>query len=238
MPLIPGIVASAHHETAAAGIWATVSAIGSPAHGYCAEGPEFAALAVADGASVQTWPDEIGSSDLTQATSGNRPLYDADGYSGVKPSIHFNNLKFMQTAAWASMAQPNMVAMVFRYTTAVGTLWDGRDTSNRNGLLRAGSGAYWIYGGAGTIQGGTTDTAAHLAVATYDTTDVLEIDGSSVASGNAGTNALTGITVGAAFNGGSTCQAHIPLVLVYDTPLDSTQKAALRAAVQSHYGTP
>lgn len=214
-------------------------AYGTPTSGWWAEGPEMAALAPSDGATQQTWPDEIRTFDLTQATAGLRPTYDADGFSG-KPSLVFA-ADWLQTAAWTNLGQPTSVAMLFRFTSTPSgneVLFQGRSAAAVHAVIRL-SGAFWIYGGAGTVTGGSTDnTAEHLLVAEYDgASSDLYVNNMTtpVATGNTGTNVLQGLTVGARYDGALTAPIQCPFIAVYDTPLDATGRGDLYTACKAHY---
>lgn len=242
-PPIPGIVASSYHNPGGGGGPPNLLAIGSPAHAYWSEGPEFAALSLGDGAAVATWPDEVGTADLTQGTAGSRPAYDADGLGG-KPAVWFQT-DYMQTAAFAAgLGTPNGVACIFKFTTVPtgnAVVYDGIEVASRHTLLRLG-GAYWHYAGAGAFSGGAMDnTNPHLSVGSFGNPGSLYVDGSTVVNAqNVGTHGITGLTLGADYSGVANKPAGIEIAFlgIYDTPLDSTARAALLAAAQSWYGTP
>src|SRR5438552_554844 len=82
------------------------------------EGTELAALGLADGAAVSTFPDEIGTADFTQATASAKPAYQASvAQLGNRPTLRFDGTTdFM--AATIALTQPTEYLVIARYTTA------------------------------------------------------------------------------------------------------------------------
>lgn len=73
---------------------------------FWAEGTAFTALGLSDTDQVSTWPNETGESDATQATSANKPTYDASHADfNNQPVIDFtpgSSGQFLQTAAFSA----------------------------------------------------------------------------------------------------------------------------------------
>jgi hypothetical protein len=218
-------------------------------HAYYAEGPEFIAKGVANGGALGDTgaevPDEIGTYDLVQAVAGARPTYQAAGLNS-QPSFRFDggdNVNKSGTT-WTQINAPFTVACVFKISSltqgVAQCVFDGENTARRAAVLTlttATPDSWWIYNGSGTVNAGTADTTQHLAIATFDSTDDLTLDGSSVASGNAGTNVSQGVVLGAAFNGSSPFTGDIAFWAIKGSTLTADEKAALRTWSQGKYGT-
>lgn len=107
-------------------------------HAYWAEGVEFGSPV--DGSAVSTLPDEVGTSDATQATAGFKPLYVASVPEFLAhPAIRFDGSDdYLQTSAWAAQAPPFTIVLVGRWKTGInkgaGALADGRVATNKHAI--------------------------------------------------------------------------------------------------------
>jgi hypothetical protein len=214
-------------------------------HAYWAEGPAMAALGYSNGASVDLWPDEIGSADLTQATSARRPKFRA-AYAALnnRPAIDnavadSNGLAGLGGSFTSSLAQPCEVVVVFRSEAdPSGAQMIVSDNIATLRVLRffaspTNYGGSW---GGTVVRGGTPDTSAHFARIRGDSTDEWFIDESSVASGNAGTTNLGSFR--AFGDAGSAMQGAIAFLAVAKPVLSAPDIAALHTWAQDLYSTP
>lgn len=172
---------------------------------YYAKGPRWQAQNVADGAAANTIYDEInavtatGSSTYRAASSGlnNQPCWE---YSGSGGSKH-------DTGATApyNIPQP-FTLIVLCQLIAVGNLrylMDGGNDGNGGAagtrvIIQAspsGSALYGLNMGAG-LSGTTAVNGIHAIRLAADATDNLIINGTTVISGNAGSNAFQGFLIG------------------------------------------
>ena len=209
-------------------------------HAHWAEGPEFLALGLSNGAAVSNWPDEIGTADLVQATETKQPAYAATGGANSKPAIDPDGGDWLRVTYTPSIAQPVTVVVVGAMSTsASGELIDGavEDTGYIN-YISSGGGTFRMYAGA-YITGPTGNTSPHLFMAYYNgASSVLGVDGSET-SGNAGTAARNGVTVfGRGAPGNNENQSNpASFVGVFTGDVRTDPKwAQFKAWVTSHYG--
>lgn len=104
-------------------------------HAYWAEGTEFTALGLADAGVVSTWPDEVGSSDLSEAT--NKPIYVAsDATLNSKPLVRFDGVNDKLKGSFTSIPGPHTIVMIGRYlggsTTTQRIAYDGASNYQNN----------------------------------------------------------------------------------------------------------
>lgn len=204
---------------------------------------------LADSDPVATWSDSSGNGlDATQGTSSKQPAYKAalaelDG----QPAVQIDVGDAMRAPAFAAeLVQPFTVVIVGRSTNGAsyGNFVDGAVSSIERVIVGASSspGNSWrIYAdGSVTSAEDSRDTAAHLFVANFgDDTDSLEIDGASVASGNAGAQSYARVQLFSDHEESSQFLAGaVGFVGVYDGLLSTQQKDDLLAWSQDKYGTP
>lgn len=225
-------------------------------HAYWVEGPEFLASRpvpsgglqvgslslkppVAASNAVATWPDEVGTLDLSQATALNQPQYDAAHASWGKPAVTFNGSQRMKSALLGSpIAQPFDVVVIARRSVAGATFsiaFDGH--TNR---VQVGTNSVpddWLFFMTGAVGGGTPNTSKHLIRARADATDAIYVDESLQGSGAGGTTALDGVSVSAR-DGFNNWQGEIVFVGVKAGGLSAGDISDLHAWSQSYYSTP
>lgn len=178
------------------------------AHAYWAEGPEFVALGLADGAAVATWPDEIGTADLTQATSNKRPLYRASGTTFSLPCIDFDGSNDnLGPVAYSAIGLPHSVVVIVANDTNGTDIYfvDGFDATHRRivGITFAGSAQWRHYAGASAVGGNasTTGKQALRSKIVSGTSDVLNVNGANATTATAGDQTMTGLTAGSDYTG-------------------------------------
>lgn len=220
------------------------------AHAYWTEGPEFVALGLADGATVATWPDEIGSNDLTQGTAGFRPYYRAAdaGYNN-KPLVDSplgDNNRSLRGVFTSTIPQPWDRWFVGEYgqNGAMGVDSVGGGFENICRVNSGTLGAAWAlcFNDGGTqSQGGSTDFNKHLfrALARVSPTkDQWQIDGVVVIDADNGTNAHAGCSVFENSGGGIRTPGKVAFIGIAAAQLSASDADDLLAWAQSHYGTP
>jgi hypothetical protein len=206
-------------------------------HLYWAEGPEFVAQGIADGGTVQTWPDEIGTANATQATSARRPLYRTSGTGLSQPCIDFDGGDdcFPAVAFSPTFSVPHSVVII-AYNDATNIddyIIDGMDSGHRRIVgLQATSNIFRHYAGASGTAGPPT---GHVTVAkrgfvskiVSGSSDILKIDGNVWSTVNAGDQAFNGISIGGAYDGlGAEFDGRIALVGTYDGDVETAPKWA------------
>lgn len=157
-----------------------------------------------DGATLDAWPDSSGNAhNAIQATSLNRPTFDVDGLNG-RQCIRFAGDDWL-AVEFAELTQPTTLVVVgFTDTGSSQSFIDGFDQTHRHFVRQVGITNYRLYAGEILDAPVIPDRVPHLFVAVFNgASSSLEIDGALVASGNSGAQTLTGLTIGAAFFGGS-----------------------------------
>ena len=185
-------------------------------------------LPLSDGNSVTTWTDETGNGfDLT---AGAAPTYVASGING-NPSVRFDGVDDFLDVAFSTITQPFTVFIVFDaaadstlsrilFRESGDTFALSSDASNNIGLFAGDS-----------ITGGSVGSPTIVSGLPNGTSSVLRQDGTQVASGDARTNGLNGLTVGSDSGGsGNFLDGDIGEILIY--PQD---KSAIFADVENYF---
>lgn len=191
---------------------------------------------LSNGDPVATWPDISGNGrDATQATSGKRPTWQSAGVNG-RPAVRFTlaSSQYMATASWTELAQPNTVVVVASIS-ASSYICDGIADGYRHAIF-AISGMS-IFAGSSVSGSVSMPAAASVWTGVYNgASSLLRRNGTTVASGNAGTNGLTGLTIGSRFNGAQNSNDYICEVLVYDRLLTSDERALVEGLLIADWG--
>jgi hypothetical protein len=140
--------------------------------------------------------------DIAQATAGKRPTYQTTtGTFGTGlPYLQFDGVDDelrSGTASWGSAAQPMFVGHSIKpANTNTTALQDGIGTTNRN-IISQVSGTGWaIYAGSSGTASFTLDTNDHVITALFSgASSYVRRDGVQSATLNAGTQAMSGITL-------------------------------------------
>jgi hypothetical protein len=172
-------------------------------------------LSLSDQDSVTTWGDETGNGhDLTAGTA---PTYISNGING-NPVVRFDGVDDVLDVAFASQSQPNQIFIAFEMVTVDDTASEGIFDADTDGghLVRArGNGNFSMFAGS-NLDGPATDTNAHIFGGLFDgANSTFRLDGSQANSGDPGSNALDGVTLGA--HGGRQFYGNVDVgeVLVY-----------------------
>lgn len=208
------------------------------AHAYWAEGPEFVALGLSNGAAVTTWPDEIGTADLSQATSTKQPAYQATAGAGGQPAVKADGGDVLHSATITTITQPFTLVCIL-----TGEDNDSVPIAGDDGSLRFlyGAGTRWAIYFGNYLQSATTADfgSAHLMVVLASGgSSQIEKDGTALVTGNAGTGTATSVTL---FGGGNTpvnpSVAALSFGAIYSGDARTDPKwTQFKAWVTSHYG--
>lgn len=205
-------------------------------HAYWAEGPEFVALGLSDGGAVGTWPDEIGTADLLQATGASRPAYRTSSSPlNNRPVIDSDGNDSVGPTTITTITQPFSVVVVARGASdgsVLGTV------HGDVGWFFYGLGGVWAVHTGATLSGGTRDANPHLfRFYANGAASKIVVDETVVATGAAGSNAATDIQLfripAAGFNSAA------DMALAGFSSGDVTTDAGwtnFKAWVTSHYG--
>lgn len=193
---------------------------------------------LADADPVTTWPDSSGlGHDVGQATAAKKPTYQTNEING-KPVVRFDAVDDFLGNATLVVAQPLTIVVVERAAVAnhLGNFIDGSVRC----ILGHSSLVYRLYaGGAGSIEGGTTDTSAHSMSGHFNgASSEMWKDGTSIATGDPGTLAYpAGYKIGSDHNGADQFfNGDIAEVIIYDSALSAADRNALGGYIQTKYG--
>lgn len=166
-----------------------------------------------NGATVSAWGDQSGTGDAnkhaTQGTAAEQPTYVASdaGYNG-QATLSFDAGDWMQTGTWTSaLAQPATHFLVgqggsatFREAT------DGIDGGSRHSISMLNTGEPYLYAGAALFSGAASWIATkHIVGGVFagGSSKIYVDSATASATGNAGAQSLTGVTIGGNFGGPS-----------------------------------
>lgn len=194
----------------------------------------------ADGQSVARIDDKSGNGNhLTQATASKRPVYRTAG--GLHWLLFDGVDDFLRTSAFAAaLAQPNHICLSGRHGLGPQVyLYDGIATSNRHAILEstATTGtAFQMF--AGTISADIpADAADHVYSALFNgAASNLRTDGVASAAVDAGTQSLTGLTLGARFTDVDPMAGRIYEFVLHDNELTGDDLSNLEAYLAGKAG--
>lgn len=198
-----------------------------------------AATLVASGNSLTAWMDKSGNNyHASQTTGANKPQTGTRTHNGLNV-VDFNNAnsQYMVTPAFSSaLAQPNTIYCVGKYDVVSSYyLVDGISDSARHFLFQS-SGNDAISAGT-TLAGSASNANPHILGGFYNTTSsALRRDGIQIASGTAGTQNLTGLTIGARRFISNFLDGWIGVILVFDRLLNAEEIAYLEAGLSAQWG--
>jgi hypothetical protein len=185
-------------------------------------------ISATDGDTISTWSDATGNGyDLTAGTA---PTYVASGINN-NPVVHFDGSDDYLDVAYSALSQPNTIFAVFEYQTASGGsyLYSSETTTNRTIFYQGNDGTWTMYAGSG-VDGSSYDTDQRILSALYDgANSETRLNGTQDSSGDAGTNDLNGMIVGAEAGPTNFSDVYVGEILVY--PQD---KSGIYADVESY----
>lgn len=187
---------------------------------------------------VSQWNDKSGNGrNLTQSVTNNQPLHNSVTLNG-KPTVTFDGTNDSLRTAF-TLTQPYMFFMVYRFEDAPSNderVMDGRAGSGlRSGEVWVASStqlAVWA-GAQLTASVGSALTAFNVWDFTFNgaSSAIRLRKTAATASGNAGTNSGTGLTLGANGNGTASQWANVSIaeLCVYSRVLSTADADAVRA---------
>lgn len=193
-----------------------------------------------NGGNISDVVDRQAHKDLVEATAAEQPLHITSGIN-AKPTSHFiedGDLDILTTvSAWSSMSHPYVLAGVIQFTNAAsatpilvatGGSEVGIDASN----FYMGESGTFITGSA------SADTNVHYFVAKFNTSSSeFRLDGSSDASGNAGSSTTTGMQLGGIGNiGANPAQIKMSAILVYTADVTGGDLTTLESYLSNYSG--
>ena len=169
-----------------------------------------------NGAAVATYSlyGTLSGSSLTQGTAGARPTKDTSGAAVPgQPCWTFDGGDFVELTSGVSLAQPfTAIAVLKLGATASLYVAAGLNSANNAYGLGATATPNWnLRMVTADLAGGTPNTSLHcLRGYANGASSTVHVDGSSVASGNAGNGAIDQLIVGAGRTTPATYSRHLP----------------------------
>jgi hypothetical protein len=197
------------------------------------------ALRLRDGEAVSEWLDGYGSYDLVQATGSKQPIYKRD-IQNHRPIVRFDGSNdFLRSASFAALAQQCTVFIVGKHDNATASqIWfDGIGGSNRQLVFSNVTDGVLVIN-AGTSLNSATDVGTSFVVlsAVFNAgSSAIYKNGTSVASGAAGSQVLTGYTLGSAYDDSLPFDGDIAEVLVYEGALSTVNRQRVEGYLRTKY---
>lgn len=210
-------------------------------HAHWAEGPEMKALAYANGATIGNWPDEVGTGDLVQATSGLRPTFTAASANwNSKPVVSMAAANGIMQSTFANLVVPFQVILLGRTTGFNRLFFDNGAAGGRWRIGTTSTPNWQIDGGDFLRVAGTPDTGIHmLRLEATAGTEQFYVDEVQLINATSGNSDLVGATV---FNSQTAGQGvlvgDLAFVGIAKPVLSAGDIALFKAWAHSYYGTP
>lgn len=175
---------------------------------------------------------------LLQTTTNNQPAWTASVINGKYAAV-FDGVNDTLSASF-TLAQPITVFCVGRWINSTNTnqLFDGKSAGNTMRFFILNSPQCALYAGAQLSSVNTTLNSHAVWETVFNgTSSSIVRNGTSIASGNAGTASPGGITLSMFGNGSSNPTAsEIAAVLIYSATLTASQASAVRSWLGKLYG--
>lgn len=190
-----------------------------------------------DGDVVGAWADKSGNgNDVLQTTTANKPLYKVN-IKNNKSALLFDGISDYLVNAFTQLSQPYNVIIVAQMNASIvnngvsAYLFDGNDVTNRNLIFKDASGTpdcWSIYAGT-PIQDGDCNSNWNVYFTLFSgVSSDLRINGTSVVSGDAGSNNLDGITIACNYLTTSIFfKGYIAEILIYDPSISDANRSLL-----------
>lgn len=215
---------------------------GPPVAGYVGwwDASDTSSITSSSGA-VSQWNDKSGNGyHLLQSTAGNKPTTGTRTQNSLNVLDFNGSSNFLDTTTWSSQAQPTTVFAVAK-GDATATQYNVFDTtSGRQNLYYRGTGQYGLWSGSAEVFGGTVNTNPHVFSCVFNgASSVLYLDGSSIATGNPGTNAASGqFRVGMNSTPGSRLDGWVAEIVFYPSALSTGGRQSVESYLKAKWGTP
>lgn len=203
-----------------------------------------ALIGYSDGNAVEIWPNACGRGpDAVQATAGKRPVYKTNILNG-RPVVRFTAASGHRlVCAMGEKSQPTTLFIVFKIPSATGGhqfIVDGTDSVKRQML-------YYSSGGKMCVNAGILGDAAQalpwgfliMCLGFNGANGTFYINGSPIWGGtgvNFGTNAISGLSLGAAYNDTSFLSGDIAEFMLYNEAVSAANRKLIETYLGTEYG--
>lgn len=177
------------------------------------------------GSGVSQWDDVSGEGNhLKQGTDANRMTLEADG------SILGNGVdQYLVTDAFTELTQPNTIYLLFKQVswTNSDNVYDGISGTKRHALFQTNASPQLKINAGGSIASAIAPAIGAYAVVSsvYDnTSSILQLNNNTPVTGTAGTNGLTGITLGAKNDATQFSNIQVKEMILYDAAHDAATR--------------
>lgn len=200
------------------------------------------ALSLNNNDPVSSWTDLSGQGNhATQATGTKQPTYKTNVLNG-RPVVRFDGVDdYLQTAAFsAPLSQPSTMFVVCSFSGLSDTATDGLTAGARHLLVQSGATTVGISAGTYLSYTDASPSGVSIWSALYNgTTSELYRNGASKAAGNAGTNQLAGLTIGADHRAPAAAdyiQGDMPEIILYNRALSASERRTVEQYLGRRYG--
>jgi hypothetical protein len=179
---------------------------------------------------------------------GHRPSFSSRWLAGLTvtgfgPFPAFQVAGKVGPVSFSSIGPTHSLVVIAALDNVTGTNYvtDGMDGTHRRLIRDSASGVWGHYSGVDALSAVTATTGLHVftSVIVSGTSDVLRLDGSNIATGSAGDEAMTGLTWAHSYDGtgGVDAPGRYLFIGVYDGDVRSDGGwASWITEVSSHYG--
>lgn len=192
---------------------------------------------------VSAWADQSGNGrDLAQGTAGSRPTTGTRTQNGRNVIDFDGTADFLDASSAFTQGTSDTVFVVCLNddgadsTTQV--VYNGDDAATAHCRLLKVSTNVWRATSGATIDGGTPNTSAHLLVGAFNgaSGSELRLDGTSLATGSAGTNSgSVAPHVGRSGAGAAYWDGWVAEILHYDSVLSAADTAKVEAYLNAKW---
>ena len=199
-----------------------------------------------NGPDVSQWDDKSGNDHhLVQTTAADQPLFvPSDSDFNDKPAIQFDGVnEFMDTSAFAAaQSQPNTILFVAKLESLpAGFIYlvDGINGASEHLIGVHSTGSVWRIRAGNSLLGSSANTSLHVFVARFNTTlSTFHVDGGAAdISGDAGSNSLTGLTLGTSSSHSIFVNMSIAELKLYTKLLTDSEVNIKALELATKYGT-
>jgi len=180
------------------------------------------------GGAVSAWVDKFNNgNNALEVTAAQNPITDSTALNGKNVIVFDGADDTLKTAAFASeITVPNTIMIVGTNTLDGDMLHDGLTSSKRH-VFQNSAGVLAAYAGTNLASATALDANPHVFVNTFGgvSDGEMRLDGTSIATGTTGTQALDGLTLGARHSGGANINGYIAEVVIGD--MSAAEKAQM-----------